>query len=356
MSYYKISFEGLKEKNGTIAVPLLVNKLQTFQSLNYVVGEYGEKRPFKAASMGAKKKSIIGDYTLIFSGIKEGSTVLEVASGGFQSSLDCERDGKYVPKSSKTLGLVHRYVGLLGDENRSDELQEEIGDSGYYKKILTLLYEFAPKETDTYKIRLEDEKQYSHYITKDTRIKLKSMVEIDYVDEKDRIYCPVLKVSAEVEKDGTRSFETSIDGKRIKVPIDSAKLPLMSENLGYIVEIECEYSLDDEEQIVKIFNVTSIEKKEEISLYELDYLEERYDLVKPLMVRIEGNISEEQGYWILENDDLGIYVAEKDWGDAYDSFCGSFDFLVKEYVETQDKLSPRAKLLGDKIRGYLGRC
>jgi len=355
VSGYKLSFEGLKEKEGTIAIPLLVDKLQKLQNLNYLIGEYKENRPFKAASMGAKKKSTINEYTLVLSDIQKGSTVLEISTNGFQSSILTE-DKVYAPKSKTCLGIIYRYAGIMNEDGIEKTMSEEIKDDGYRKKLFNLFYELAPGENDTYKIRFEDENNVSHYLTNKTRANLKNVVELTYDDEIERLYCPVVGNSTVSDADGIRSFNTFIDGKSMKVPFEFKFMEKIQRCFGKIIEIECKCKIDDDERIVKVTNVLSIEERNSMDLYELSCDDVSYEFVKPLTILVDSAKDNAEGYWTLRNDDLGIRYSALKWLDAYSGFCDYFDLLVKEYVESDEEMTPKARELGLKVKSYLRGC
>ena len=348
-----MSFEGLKEKEGTIAVPLLINKLEILQNLNYLVGECIDKRPFKTANFGARKKTTLGNYTLIVEKLEKGSSVVSISPMSHQTTLFPSEDGEYQSKGANSLGIIHKYVGLISEEEDPKKLlSESVEDKNYRNRIGKLLSELSPKEDDTYKIRFENDKKVSYYITREFRAKAMKVIDSDYKEEKDSIYCPVISVSAQ-PKNGMKSFTTFIDGKKHTVFVAQEFFDKITENIGCVVEIKCNYTVNEDSEIIDLFDVSRVIKKNSIDIWDICYRDRCYNLRKPLKLKIESSIKKSP-QWILKNEDLEITAMDKDWTVAYTAFNEEFDMLIREYVFTKDNLSPGAEELKTKLLSYIG--
>jgi|GEM_PF-4830635 len=352
---YKLSFKGLKEAQGTIAVPLLVNKLDLLQTLNYIVGEYTEKRPFNIANFGARKKSTLNQYTLILKDLKKGSTEAVFSPVGSQTAFDIDTP-QFTPttKGVASLNVIHELIGHIeSDDDPSEYLNKTIKDLKYRNRVGQLLLELYPKEEDTYSICFINGANVSFRLDGKLRPQAKRMIDSNYSEEKDTLDCPVLGNIFEPNRLGMKSFITSIGGKKHTIPVTSEIFEQIIENSGHVVELECYYRVDFSGDITDVYDVTSVTKKDYIELWDISYKNREYSLTKPLIVKIESNIEKEND-WFLKNEDLGIMSVSENWDDAVCAFNEEFDVFVQEYVLTKDKLSPGAIKLRDKILGYLG--
>lgn len=355
MPDYTLSFKGLKESQGTIAVPLLVDKLELIQNLTYVVGEYTEKRPFKIANVGARRKSTLNQYTLIFKDLRKGSTEVVFFPMSSQTSLDVDTP-QFMPmtKGVASLSIVHDLIGHIeSDDNPSEYLSKTITDPKYRNRIGRLLLELYPKEEDEYSIFFINDASVSFRLDGKLRPQAKKMIDDNYSEEKDTLDCPILSNIFETNHSGMKSFMTSIGGKKRIIPVTPEIFEQVIESSGHVVEIECNYKVNFNGDIIDIYDVTNITKKDKIELWDISYKSRNYNLVKPLVIKIESNI-EKKNDWFLKNEDLGIMSVSEDWDDAIVAFNEEFDVFVQEYVLTKDKLSPSAIKLRDKILGYLG--
>lgn len=355
MSDFKLVFKGLKEKDGTIAIPLLINKLEILQSLNYLFGEYQEKRPFRTANFGARKKVILGEYTLVLNRIEKGSTELLIQPAGHQSVIDCE-DGVYEAKGVRSLNRIHDLMGRIAEnENSAEYMAKQIDDSNYRGRIVRLLSELYPREDDTYTIIFENSRGVKHDLDGKTRTKVKKMIaDCDYSEDKESLYCPVLEIKMEISKNtGMKSFSTSVDGRKISVPVNNDLFDEVIANAGKVVEIECGCKTDENRDIVEVYNVTKVTKRTSLVIWDINYKNNYYNLKKPLEVKIDSNIEKDEN-WIIRNEDLEIISMGQKWDETLNAFSEEFDMLVSEYVNSKDALSKGAKELREKIASYLG--
>jgi len=354
MSGFKLIFKGLKEKEGTIAVPLLVNKLEILQKLNYILGEHQEKRPFKTANFGARKKAILSEYTLILDELEKGSTVLRFHPAGLQSIIDSD-DGSYEPKGARSLNCIHDLTGIIAEnEDPAGYLAEHISDKNYRGRIVDLLSDFYPKEDDTYTITFENDKGKRHNLDGKIRPLVKKTMDGDHIEDKESLYCPVLELKMEVIKNtGMKSFVTSIDGRKMSIPVDNDLFDEVLSNAGKVVEIECSYKTDENGDITEIYNVTKVTKKVSLEIWDICYRNNCYNLKSPLEIKIDSNIEKEEN-WIIRNDDLEIISMGQKWDETLNAFYEEFDMLVIQYVHSDEALSKGAEELRMKISSYLG--
>ena len=156
----------------------------------------------------------------------------------------------------------------------------------------------------------------------------------------------------EVDKTKMKSFETSIFGKKQTVHVSSEIFDKVVENIGRVVEIECNYKINDLGEISDVYDVTSVESRDILELWDISYKNEFYSLKEPLNVKVETNVDEEN-HWVLKNDDLEIISLGEKWDDAFNVFSEEFCLLVREFVNTDEKLSLGAKELQAKLLKYL---
>ena len=353
MPDFKLVFKGLKEKDGAIAIPLLVSKLEILQSMNYLYGEYQEKRPFKTANFGAKKKAILGEYTLILNKIEKGSTGLSIQPMGYQSIIDSE-DGIYETKGAKALNAIHSLIGQINEnEDPAEYVNQLIGEKNYRNRMTRLLSDMYPKEDDTYTIVFENNKGKGYSLDGKNKVKIKKIADCDYIEEKESLYCPIIEIKAEPSKNTEmRSFTTSIDGRKINVPVNNERFQEILPNIGRVVEIESGCKTDKSGNIVEIYNITKVTRKTSLEVWDIYYKNNFYNLKKPLEIKIDSNIA--NGDWIIRNEDLEIISAGQNWDETLNAFNEEFDMLVSEYVRSGDALSEGAKELREKIISYTG--
>jgi len=355
MPDYRLSFRGLKEEKGTIAIPLLVDKLELLQNLNYIIGEYNENRPFKVANIGARRKSTLNQYTLILKELRKGSTEAIISPMSNQSFFDID-DTQFNPttKGAASLETIHDLIGHIASEkNPSQYLEEKIRDSKFRDRIGRLLLELYPKEEDQYSIDFINSSGVSFSLEGNQRSHAKKMIDDNFIEEKETLFCPILSIIYEADQNGMKSFKTSIDGKKLTILVSSEIFDQVEENSGRLVEIECNNKLNINGDITGVYDVTKIKRVEFLELWDISFRNREYRLVKPLKVKIESDIKRENE-WFLINEDLGIMSVDNDWESAFNAFNEEFDVFVHEYVKTKDNLNPGAIKLKEKILGYLG--
>ena len=94
------------------------------------------------------------------------------------------------------------------------------------------------------------------------------------------------------------------------------------------------------------------ESRDALEIWDISYKNEFFSLREPIIAKVETD-ADKNNHWIVRNDDLGIISSGERLDDAFSVFSEEFCMLVREFVNTDEKLSRGAKELQVKLLKHL---
>lgn len=332
----KFKLKPLEGYGKKIPVGIVVQSLNALQSAVYHLGDYILDPEFR--SRGPISKTVLEKCTLVFS---------RVGMNSFEAELELKDQQAPIPEqltigeaSLETLGKI---INLI---SQSDDPEVEINKTvkKYYHRF-RLIHDIS-------NLWPSKEKEFESYF----QIGDNNAIPITF--EKRPIVDKMLKhVSTppkEMKVSGILGTAKVIDNKMIKIKttdgeIKCKKTPKLEELrkfLGKPVHVIGHANLDYVGNITEFTEITQIMPFDTLNLERLYWKNKEIQLLSPLTLKIDY----QDDLWLMENEDLGIICAEKDYIKCLDDIQEEFFFLIDKYVKANDeKLTEGARKLKNKI-------
>lgn len=255
-------------------------------------------------------------------------------SNGFSSDLGV--------KSLETLAsLLHDVAGGEGDKVR-----ELLPDAIVRNRALRLLRDLAPAAGDQYRIDMAFAGTKTLTLDSGSRTKLTELLH-EPITEKHRRF---LGRVVELQIEPNRSFHLVRLERRIKCYFGPEVEPVLTQAVGQLVEIQGRAQIDASGRLHSFPEVNDVEivTLQPLSMDMIVGYERRFLLREPLI----GEVSHDQGWFIIENADLSLLAYGETRTEALGEFERDFEVLWQEYVDvpeaelTRDALELRKRLYG----------
>ncbi|MCD4656208.1 MAG: hypothetical protein K8S87_01560 [Planctomycetes bacterium] len=304
--------------------------LNSFQSAYYAIGDYSQYSDLPKS--GRKSNVVMNDYSL---------NVQEIVKGNSYTAVFSLPSDLFTTAKEDLKKLVQVLEGIFN--NSISMINALLPDSLLRKKVLNNLKDMS-KKSQRYDLQIENVR-----INIAFESNVNEIVKATPTEEE----CNAIGIISEIRFLPTNHFEvlTENRGKRFNLT-EEFKDTVMS-NLEDVVTVVYRASINPETREETIENVLEIIPliNNVLEVSSIRFESDAIELSKLLPIQIEI----EDDLWILKNDDLYVSSYGVDFVKAWQDFQENFIYQYKELVETDDKLSPKAEYVKEKLIEYVER-